>query len=329
MPPGATLFFNVAHYALRPWPWVLVALASLVVFPDLASLRAAFPGIDPAVVGHDLAYPAMLTLLPAGLLGLVVASLAAAYMSTISSHLNWGSSYVVHDFYRRFLRPEAGQGELVLVGRLATVGLMVVAAALALALSNALQAFQILLQIGAGTGLLFLLRWFWWRINAWSELAAMGSSFAVALGFLIDHRLRAQVVAERVAAGAERALAEAEVGGLAAWQELLVGVAITTVCWLAVTLMTRPVERETLKAFVACARPGGPGWRAVTAESAEGEGWALPRGLLAAAAAGSTAVYGALFAGGLALFDRPGAALVAALVAAVGGAGLVRWWPRT
>ena len=183
----ATLWFNIAHYALRPWPWIIVALASLIVYPDLASIQAAFPSVDPSIVRHDLAYPAMLVFLPSGLLGLVVASLAAAYMSTISSHLNWGASYIVDDVYRRFVAPDEDERQYVRVGRYATVGLIVLAGALSLWLENALQAFQILLQIGAGTGLVFLLRWFWWRINAWSELAAMVVSFAVALYFQFGH----------------------------------------------------------------------------------------------------------------------------------------------
>src|SRR5690606_17651178 len=152
---AATLLFNVAHYALRPWPWILVALASLVVFPSVDALREAFPNLPESILGHDLAYPAMLTFLPAGVLGLVVASLAAAYMSTISTHLNWGASYVVNDFWRRFVEPDADERRLVRVGRVSTVALMVLASLFALWLQNALQAFQILLQIGAGTGLLF------------------------------------------------------------------------------------------------------------------------------------------------------------------------------
>ncbi|MDX1733341.1 MAG: sodium:solute symporter family protein, partial [Halioglobus sp.] len=170
---AAVLLFQFAHYALRPWPWILVALASLVVFPDLASLQAAFPDLQQSVVRHDLAYPAMLTFLPAGLLGLVLASLISAYMSTMSTQVNWGASYVVNDFYRRFLKPDASERELVRAGRLTTILLMVAACTFALYLENALQAFSILLTVGAGTGLLFILRWFWWRINAWSEISAM------------------------------------------------------------------------------------------------------------------------------------------------------------
>jgi len=181
---GATLLFNAAHYALRPWPWIIVALCSLIVFPDIESLRAAFPGVT---IGHDLAYPAMLTFLPAGLLGVVVASLIAAYMSTISTHLNWGSSYVVNDFYKRFLNPGATEKQMVLIGRISTALLMVAACALAPFLENAKRAFDLMLQIGAGTGLLFILRWFWWRINAFSEITAMLVSFIVACYFEFVH----------------------------------------------------------------------------------------------------------------------------------------------
>ena len=186
-PLKATLWFNVAHYALRPWPWIIVALASIIVYPTLGSIQAAFPHIDPSIVRNDLAYPAMLVFLPSGLLGLVVASLAAAYLSTISTHLNWGASYVVDDVYRRFIAPGRNERHYVWIGRGATVGLIVLASVVGLWLENALQAFQILLQIGAGTGLVFLLRWFWWRINAWSELAAMVVSFLVAVYFQLVH----------------------------------------------------------------------------------------------------------------------------------------------
>ena len=179
----ATLWFNLAHYALRPWPWIIVALASLIVYPTLDSIQAAFPTVDPSIVRHDLAYPAMLVFLPSGLLGLVVASLAAAYMSTISTHLNWGASYIIDDWYRRFVSPDREDRHYLRLARLATIGLIVLAGIVSLWLENALQAFQILLQIGAGTGLVFLLRWFWWRINAWSEISAMIISFLIAVYF--------------------------------------------------------------------------------------------------------------------------------------------------
>jgi Na+/proline symporter len=308
---GATLFFNVAHYALRPWPWIIVALCSLVVFPNLESLQIAFPHVDPKVVRDDLAYPAMLTFLPHGVLGIVVASLAAAYMSTISTHLNWGASYVTNDVYRRFVRPDASERQLVVVGRVTTVCLMVLAALLALLLENALQAFQILLQIGAGTGLLFLLRWFWWRINAWSELTAMVVSFAVALGFVIGHRLGLN---------------------LAPWQELLTGVGITTIAWVAVTLLTPPASEEILRDFHRLVRPGGPGWRPVI-ERARADGIELEveeRGVLArgvgAMLLGCLTVYSALFGIGWWLYGRPELAVGLLLVAAVTAGGLTRLW---
>ncbi|WP_020531562.1 sodium:solute symporter family protein [Flexithrix dorotheae] len=186
---GATLLFNFAHYALRPWPWIIVALASLVIFPDLDSIKAEFPNIGEQYLGHDVAYPAMLTRLGPGWLGLVVASIIAAYMSTIGTHLNWGSSYVVNDFYQRFVKPDASQKELVGVGRITTVMLMVITAIFSLTfLENATQAFDILLLSGAGTGAIYILRWFWWRINALTEIVAMivATIMAVLLVLVID-----------------------------------------------------------------------------------------------------------------------------------------------
>ncbi len=310
---AATLFFNVAHYALRPWPWILVALASLVVFPTVDSIQAAFPNVEK--VGHDMAYPAMLTFLPAGLLGLVVASLAAAYMSTISTHLNWGASYVVNDFWKRFVDPDADDRRLVAIGRVATVGLMVIASALALWLENALQAFQILLQIGAGTGLLFILRWFWWRINAFSEISAMVVSFLVAFYLELLHPQLFPAAA------------------LSTATKLLLGVGITTAAWLAVTFLTRPTDEATLRSFFARVHPGGPGWATVV-RRAEAEGrplpgsdepWTVPQGILAMLA-GSFAVYSALFAIGYWIYGRTLLAAVLTTVALVSSVYLVRVW---
>ena len=237
---GAVLLFQIAHYALRPWPWILVALASLVVFPDLDSIRAAFPHIDDSVIGHDLAYPAMLTYLPHGLLGLVLASLVSAYMSTTSTQLNWGASYVVNDFYKRFIKPDASERELVQVARLTTVMLMIMACTLALFLQTAIQAFNILLTVGAGTGLLFLMRWFWWRVNAYSEISAMIISFAAALYFQF-----------------------ADLPDFSEWQRLVTGVAVTTVGWVLVSFVTPATDSETLRSFYRLIQPGQPGWRAV------------------------------------------------------------------
>ncbi|MFQ5690897.1 MAG: sodium:solute symporter family protein [Gemmatimonadota bacterium] len=305
----ATLWFNIAHYALRPWPWILVALASLVVYPTLDSIAARFPGLDPSLIRHDLAYPAMLVLLPHGLLGLVVASLAAAYMSTISTHLNWGSSYIVDDFYRRFVAGGRDEAHYVRVGRLSTVVLIVLASAVALWLQNAMQAFQILLQIGAGTGLIFLLRWFWWRINAWSEISAMLVSFAVVVYFQFVHR-----------AVGFRPLDPAFA--------LVAGVALTTLAWLAVTYLTRPTERATRQAFFDRIRPFRAGWRGgVRTTSSEAAAGSLGAGLLAWFL-GCASVYGALFATGYFLYGRSGLGTLCAAVALLAGLGLFRVVPR-
>ena len=306
---AAVLLFTALYYGLRPWPWIIVALCSLIVFPDLASIAKAFPAADASIVNDDLAYPAMLQrVLPHGWLGLVIASLLAAYVSTISTHLNWGSSYVVHDFYRRFVRTQASEREQVFVGRVATVLMMVVAGLLALQLSNALQGFEIMLQIGAGTGLLFILRWFWWRINAVSEIVAMIVSFVVALTLKLNDF------------------------GLAGWQELLVGVGITTACWLAAAFLTPPADIETLKSFCARTNPGGPGWRHVYA-SLDRDGIRpvespvnIPRGLLCMLL-GCTAVYGVLFATGSWLYGETvmAAAMTGVAIVAAGGIVLLRF----
>lgn len=311
---GASLLFNAAHYALRPWPWILVALASLIVYPDLEALRRAFPGVESAVVSHDLAYAAMLTFLPTGLLGLVVASLVAAFMSTLSTHLNWGASYLVHDLYRRFWRPQASDRELVRAGRITTVLLMMGAGLVALALSNALQAFQILLQIGAGTGLLFMLRWFWWRINAVSELAAMVVSFCLAVYF---------------------ELFGGTLFGLATlpWQRLVCGVVLTTIAWVGATLLTPPTAETTLRSFYRHLRPAGPGWDAVK-RRARAEGKPLPQsadhlalGLLCMLL-GTLAIYSALFTTGLLIYGRVGAAIALGSLGLGCGLVLKRTWSR-
>ncbi len=314
---GATLLFNVAHYALRPWPWILVALASVVVFPDLESLRRAFPDVDPAVVQNDLAYPAMLTFLPAGLLGLVVASLVAAYMSTISTHLNWGASYIVNDFYRRFLNPDADERQLVRVGRVSTAALMLVACLVSLLLSNALQAFQILLQIGAGTGLLFILRWFWWRINAVSEITAMSVSFVIAVYFQLLHpRLTGATLDPTV--------------------QLVAGVAITTTAWVGVALATTPTDEGTLRSFYRKIGPRGPGWAAVLRRAAADgvplEATATGSGdlpiALACMSLATLAVYSALFATGYFLYGETGLASLLALVTVGATATILKLWRR-
>jgi len=299
---GATFFFNVAHYALRPWPWIIVALASLVVYPQIHDLQRAFPNLPATMVGHDMAYPAMLTFLPAGLLGIVVASLVAAFMSTLSTHLNWGASYLVNDAYRRFWRPQADERELVRAGRLFTLVLMVLAGLVALVLQTALQAFQILLQVGAGTGLLFLLRWFWWRINPWSEISAMVISFLAALYFRFVH-------------GPLLGLA-----ALPAWQELLWGVGVTTLGWVLVTLLTPPAPEETLRAFVERVRVGGPGWKPFVPQD---HSWEVPA-QLKWALMGVVLVYALLGCIGMVLYGKWPWALASFLVASLSATLLVR-----
>ena len=287
---GATFFFNIMHYALRPWPWILVALASLVVFPDLASLQSAFPNITADKLGHDLAYPAMLTKLPTGLLGLVLASLISAYMSTISTQLNWGSSYIVYDFYKTQINPEASQKRLVAVGRISTVVLMVLSTLLALLLQNAMQLFNLLLVFGAGTGLIFILRWFWWRINAWSEITAMVASGVISL----------LVTIPSIKAGLF-----GEVGVFPAWAEFPFVVFVTTSLWLIVTFITPSEDQSVLRSFYKKTQPGGPGWRkiidAAKKDSVElvdsDEGWSVPAGILAMLL-GCLMIYSTMFATG-------------------------------
>jgi Na+/proline symporter len=304
----ATLWFNIAHYALRPWPWILVALASIIVYPSLESLAGRFPNVDPSIVRNDLAYPAMLVFVPHGMLGLIVASLAAAYMSTISTHLNWGASYIVDDFYRRFVNRDREDRHYVTVGRIATFGLIVLSSMVSLWLENAFQAFQIMLQIGAGTGLIFLLRWFWWRINAWSEVSAMIVSFAVALWFQFGHQ----------ALGFEP---------LGASNTLLIGVAITTVGWLTVTFLTRPTDRAALQRFYDRIHPPGRSWsRVVDTGDRAGES-----GLAAAFLCwflGCLFVYAALFGTGFLLYGEAVTSALCLAVAVSSAWGLFRALPR-
>ena len=308
---GAVLFFNAAHYALRPWPWIIVALCSMIVYPNVESLQEAFPHIPADKVDDDLAYPAMLSFLPAGWMGLVIASLVAAFMSTISTLLNWGSSYIVNDFYKRFMNPEASEKKLVSVGRITTVLMMVVAAFLALNLDSALQSFNILLQVGAGTGLLFILRWFWWRINAMCELVAMVVSFIVALVFFKNDF------------------------GLESWQQLLLGVGATTLTWLIAAFVTKPTDKETLYSFCRLTNPGGPGWNKIYTEAEEAGSPIevhetpinLPSGILCMVLA-CMAVYCALFSTGFFLYGNLGFGVLLALVAIVSTVLLIMLWNK-
>ncbi len=289
---GATLFFNIMHYALRPWPWILVALASLIIFPDLDAIRETFPNIEEDKIGHDLAYPAMLTLLPSGLLGLVLASLVSAYMSTISTHLNWGSSYVVNDFYKALIKDDGDERALVNVGRISVVCLMIVSSTVALMLNNALQLFQIILMFGAGTGSIFILRWFWWRINAWSEIAAMICSGVVSILFEFTP-IGSMIFSEDF---------------IQPYFKFPMVVLITTFVWVVVTFMTEPDDDETLVKFYKKTKPGGPGWKRIKElakldKNESNSEWIVPRGILCMIF-GCFAIYSALFSTGYFIYGE-------------------------
>ena len=281
---GATLFFNVMHYALRPWPWIIVALASLIVFPDIESISNAFPNIQKDKLGQDLAYPAMLTFLPNGLLGLVLASLVSAYMSTISTHLNWGSSYVVNDFYNQLINQKASEKELVKVGRFSVVILMIVSSIIALLLTNAYQLFDIILMFGAGTGLIFILRWFWWRINAWSEISAMLSSGIISIA-LTNQSIFNLIFNDST---------------FPAYMKFPFIVFITTLIWLIVTFLTPADDKEILIKFYKKTKPGGPGWnmikKDIKIDDVKKE-WIVPKGILCMLL-GCIGIYSALFSTG-------------------------------
>jgi Na+/proline symporter len=236
---SGTLFFN-PPYALRPWPWIVVALSSMLVYPQLSDIARTFPYVDPRLIGHDIAFPAMLKFLPPGFMGLMIAAMLAAYVSTLSTCLNWGTSYLVHDFYRRFVRADAPERRYVLVGRVVTGLLMIVGALITFVLDSARESFQLMMSIGAGTGLIYLLRWFWWRVNAWSEIAAMVSSFVIAVGFFVGGKMGTPVPAHIA---------------------LMATVAVTTVVWISVACLTQPTDHKTLLSFYRLIRPAGPGWK--------------------------------------------------------------------
>ena len=315
---GATFFFNIMHYALRPWPWILVALASMVVYPDLLSIQSAFPNVSPDKLGNDLAYSAMLTKLPSGLLGLVLASLGAAYMSTISTHLNWGSSYIVNDVYKLEIQPNATEKQLVMVGRIATVLLMIASGFLALTLTNALQLFDIILMFGAGTGLIFILRWFWWRINAWSEISAMIVSGLLSILFNFG------------SLGTTFFGGDGLEGIFPSWANFPLVVLLTSIVWIAVTFLTSPEKEETLDRFYKQTQPGGPGWK-VQQEKAIAEGqikfqeWSVPSGILAMIL-GAILVYGCMFATGNWIYGNYTLASGLTLVVIVSGVLLFKVW---
>jgi SSS family solute:Na+ symporter len=304
---GAVLFFNVAHYVLRPWPWILVALASIVVYPELSDLQRALPHVDPTLIGHDIAYPAMLKFLPTGFIGLMVGGLIAANSSTILTHLNWGASYLVHDFYRQFVKSDAPERHYVTAARLVTLLLFVCSSATVYLLDTAKEAFDVILQIGAGTGLLYLVRWFWWRVNAWSEIVAMVSSFGFSLILLI--LARNGVVFTTHAA-------------------LLMTVAVTTVCWLLAAYLAPQTDPDVLVAFYRKVRPFGPGWAPVRARAGalpadEHAAENIPMALLGWFA-GCTAIWSSLFAVGNFLYGRTGMAWLLTAVFAVSGLVVIK-----
>ena len=230
---GGTLFFNVLNWVIRPWPWYIVGLCSVIVYPDLESIKAAFPKVDPSLIQGDMAYPAMLTKVPHVWLGVVAASMMGALFSTVAAHLNLGSAYMVNDFWKRFVRPQAKDRELIWVGRASMLALLLLGCWIAPHLKSAKAAFDLMLLIGAGSGSVFLLRWFWMRINAWTEITGMGVSFVVALVLQFGFP------------------------GLLPWQRMLVTIAVTSASWLAVTFLTKPTEAAVAERFRAAVRADG------------------------------------------------------------------------
>ena len=318
---SATFFFNIMHYALRPWPWIIVALTSLIIFPDLASIKAAFPNITDDKLGHDLAYSAMLIKLPSGLIGLVMASLIAAYMSTISTQLNWGSSYMVYDFYQKQINPNATEKRLVVVGRISTIVLMILSAILALLLQNALQIFDILLTFGAGTGLIFILRWFWWRINSWSEISAMFSSGIIAIS-LKTTNLGVYFF-------------DSDKGVFPDWSEYPLVVLVTSIIWIAVTFFTKPESDEVLQNFCKKIQPGGPGWKKFTDKTTKKQfkvdgkinKWNVPSGILAMLF-GCGLIYSIMFATGYTIYGEYQTAFLLILSSLIFGILLIKIWKK-
>jgi Na+/proline symporter len=306
---GAVLFFNVAHYVLRPWPWILVALCSIIVYPQLSDIQAAFPNLDPKLLGHDIAYPAMLKFLPIGFVGLMVGGLVAANSSTILTHLNWGASYLVHDFYRRFINSGAEERHYVFAGRVATIALFFLSSGMVFVLDTAKDAFDIILQVGAGTGLLYLVRWFWWRVNAWCEVVAMIGSFLVSVVFLI---LEKQGVYSTTSA-----------------MRLIITIAVTTACWLLAAYFAPQTDRKTLIEFYRKVRPAGPGWKAIRLEAgiskdeAAQTGDSLPLALIGWVA-GCAMIWSSLFTVGNFLYGRYGNALALGAVFLVSGMILLK-----
>ena len=297
---GATFLFNIAHYAIRPWPWILIALSSLIIFPELSDIQNAFPDLPADKLGHDIAYPAMLTLLPSGLLGIVSASLIAAFMSTMSTQLNLGASYLVNDFYYRFIRPDSSKKELVIIARIFTVVTIILGASLGLILKSAGQAFNLLLMIGAGTGLIYILRWFWWRINAYTEITAMASSLLVAL-YLNFSEL-----------------------DITSWVKIIIGVSLTTIIWVLTSFITPQESEDTLQNFVDKVNPGGPGWKNYTSSSESGA-WFVPKGIFLMAL-GCTAVYGFLLSIGHIIYGNGLTGILLLVISFLAFFGIYKTW---
>jgi len=305
---GAVLFFNIAHYVMRPWPWILVGLCSLIVYPQLSDIQKAFPNLNPSLLGHDIAFPAMLKFLPVGFIGLMVGGLIAANSSTNLTHLNWGASYLVHDFYRRFLRKDATEKHYVMVGRLATILLFVSAGSLVFVLETAKDSFDIILQVGAGTGLLYLVRWFWWRVNAWCEVNAMVSSFAFSILILILRKFGVVIPTHYA---------------------LILTVAATTLCWMLTAFLGPQTDRQTLIKFYKKVRPFGPGWKVIRKEAgiAEAEAKATHESFplaLIGWVSGSLTIWSALFTVGNILYKRWTYAVILGAVFVVSGLVLIR-----
>jgi len=301
---GGTLFFNVAHYVLRPWPWILVGLASLIVYPQLSDIQKAFPHLDPSLVGHDIAFPAMLRFLPVGWMGLMLGGLVAANSSTILTHLNWGASYLVHDFYRRFVNSNGSERHYVVAGRFATVLLFLLSSSFVYLLENARDSFYLLQQVGAGTGLLYLVRWFWWRVTAWCEIVAMISSFGISVAFLILKKNGMEV---------------------ATTQQFIITIGVTTVCWLATAYLGPQNEKAALVNFYQKVHPAGPGWGPIRAQAgvAVAEGDNMPLALVGWIS-GCIMIWSALFTVGNVLYGRTDYAAGLAVVFAASGYTVIR-----
>ncbi|GAC1649321.1 MAG: Na+:solute symporter [Gemmatimonadaceae bacterium] len=291
----ATLFFQVAHYALRPWPWIVTGLATVVLYPNLQDKESGY-------------VHAFVDLLPSPWRGVMMAGFAAAYMSTVGTHLNWGASYLVNDFYKRFVHPRATESHYVAVSRGATVLLFVASIGVTSQLSSVEGAWKFLLALGAGTGLVLILRWYWWRINAWSEISAMIASFVVSLTAF-------RIIPPRFPAGDPRS---------DAWI-MLVTVAVSTVTWLLVTFVTRPEPDSVLEAFYRRVRPGGAGWARISQRAGYGRE-PIPGGTVAWSnwAAGVVAVYATLFGIGKVIFGEIGVGVALLLVAGLAFAWIAR-----